>query len=337
VIRIALDAMGGDHAPATEVEGAALALERLPSDFQLQLVGSGAALEAELARHPGIDRARVVIVEAPEVIGMAERPLEAIRRKRKSSLVVGLGLQAEGRSNAFISAGNTGAILAASTVLLGLFVGVERATVGTMIPTVKGPVLLLDAGANVDCSPRELVGFAHLGSVYMRDLQGRESPKVGLLNVGEEEEKGTATVKEAHRLLAQDSRINYVGNIEGRDILGGHPRHGGLDVIVCDGFVGNVLLKFGESLVYLVRHVAEDAAPELWARPEIRSAFGILDYSQYGGAPLLGVKGVSIVCHGSSNPTAICSAIRVAQQSVEVGLTRHIGAEFAGDEADERS
>ncbi len=333
MIRIALDAMGGDHAPQTEIEGAARAVAELPANFILQLVGATARIEAELARHPELDRKRIEIVEAPEVIGMAERPLEAVRRKRKSSLVVGLGLQARQQSEGFISAGNTGAMLAASTVLLGLYEGVERATVGALIPTVHGAVLLLDAGANVDCSPRELVGFAHLGSVYMRDLQNRPRPKVGLLNVGEEEEKGTAVVKEAHRLLSQDARINYVGNVEGRDLLTGHPRQGPLDVVVCDGFVGNVVLKFGESLVALVRHVAQDNAPDLWGREGIQSAFRVLDYSQYGGAPLLGVRGVSIICHGSSNPTAIRNAIRVAVQSVEIGLARHIGAEFAESEA----
>jgi glycerol-3-phosphate acyltransferase PlsX len=332
VIRIALDAMGGDHAPRTEVEGAKLALQQLPPSFQLQLVGPTEQLEIELASHPDLDRSRLLVVEAPEVIGMAERPLEAVRRKRKSSLVVGLGLQARQASDAFISAGNTGAMLAASTVVLGLFDGVERATVGALIPTIHGAVLILDAGANLDCSAKELLGFAHLGSVYMRDLQNQPRPKVGLLNVGEEEEKGTAVIKEAHRLLSQDSRINYVGNVEGRDILTGHARHGPLDVVVCDGFVGNVVLKFGESLVGLVRHIAADNAPELWAREGVRSAFRVLDYSQYGGAPLLGVKGVSIICHGSSNPTAICNAIRVAVQSVDIGLVKHIGAEFAESE-----
>jgi glycerol-3-phosphate acyltransferase PlsX len=165
--------------------------------------------------------------------------------------------------------------------------------------------------------------------VYMRDVLSRPAPKVGLLNVGEEEEKGTATVKEAHRLFREDRRLNYVGNLEGRDILGGHPRHGRLDVVVCDGFVGNVVLKFYESVVLLIRHLAETGAPDMWERKEIRSAFRMLDYSQYGGAPLLGVKGVSIICHGSSNPNAIRHAIRVAVQSVEVGLAGHIGAEFA--------
>lgn len=337
MIRVALDAMGGDQAPRTEVDGMALALTELPPTFRLQLVGPRAALEPELARHPELDRGRIELVEASEVIGMAERPLQAVRRKRKSSLVVGISLQGSGGSDAFISAGNTGAILAASTVHLGLYDGVERATVGTLLPTVEGLVLMLDAGANVECSAKELVGFAHLGTVYMRDILSRPKPKVGLLNVGEEEEKGTATVKEAHRLLTQDTRINYVGNIEGRDILGGHPRHGRLDVVVCDGFVGNVLLKFSESLLFLVRHIAQEAAPDMWARKEIRAAFRSLDYSQYGGAPLLGVKGVSIICHGSSNPNAIRHAIRVAVQAVEVGLAQHIGAEFAEREAMEQA
>ena len=329
MIRVALDAMGSDQAPRTEVEGVALALRELPPGFRVQLVGRRAEVEAELARHPDLDRERLEIIDAPDVIGMEEKPLQAVRRKPKSSLVSGLGLVAKGSSDAFISAGNTGAILAASTVLLGLFEGVERATVATLLPTVEGPVLMLDAGANVDCSPRELVGFAHLGTVYMRDVMSRENPKVGLLNIGEEEEKGTATVKEAHQLLRQDKRLNYLGNLEGRDILGGHPRHGRFDVVVCDGFVGNIVLKFYESVMFLVRHLAEEGAPDMWERKEIRSAFRMLDYSQYGGAPLLGVKGVSIICHGSSNPNAIRHAIRVAVHSVEVQLTGHIGAEFA--------
>lgn len=337
MFRVALDAMGSDHAPRTEIEGVALALRELPPTFRVQLVGQSAGIETELGQYPDLDRSRLDIVEAPEVIGMAEPPLKAVRRKRKSSIVVGLGMEAEGKSDAFISAGNTGALLAASTMLLGLHGGVERAAVGTLLPTVEGPVLMLDAGANVDCSARELVGFAHLGTVYMRDIMSRPSPKVGLLNIGEEEEKGTALVKEAHQLLKKDSRLNYVGNIEGRDILGGHPKHGRLDVVVCDGFVGNIVLKFYESVMFLVRHLAQDGAPDMWDRKEIRAAFRMLDYSQYGGAPLLGVKGVSIICHGSSNANAIRHAIRVAVQSVEVDLVRHIGNEFAEREALEQA
>ena len=337
MIRVALDAMGSDQAPRTEIEGVALALRELPQAFRVQLVGQTAAIELELARHPDLDRSRVEIVEAPDVIGTAEKPLQAVRRKPKSSLVTGLGLVAQSKSDAFISAGNTGAMLAASTVLLGLYDGVERATVGTLLPTADGPVLMLDAGANVDCSAKELVGFAHLGTVYMRDIMNRPSPKVGLLNVGEEEEKGTAIVRDAQKLLRHEPHLNFIGNIEGRDILGGHPKHGRLDVVVCDGFVGNVVLKFYESVMYLVRHLAEEGAPDMWDRKEIRGAFRMLDYSQYGGAPLLGVKGVSIICHGSSNANAIRHAIRVAVQSVEVGLAHHIGAEFAERETAARA
>lgn len=327
MVRVALDAMGGDHAPSTEVEGAVRALAELPPNFAIQLVGQAAAVEAELAKYPDVDRTRIAVVDAPEVIGMAEKPLEAVRKKRKSSIVVGLGLQAAGQVQAFISAGNTGAVLAASTIVLGLHPGVERATVGTLLPTVEGPVLMLDAGANVECSARELVGFAYLGTLYVRDILGRPNPAVGLLNVGEEEGKGTAVVKEAHQALKQAAGINYVGNIEGRDILGGHQKLGRVDVVVCDGFVGNVVLKFYESVLGLVRHLAEREG--LWDRPEARKAFRMLDYSQYGGAPLLGVKGNSIICHGSSNANAILNAIRVAVQAAEIDLSQHIGAEFA--------
>ncbi|MCC7131934.1 MAG: phosphate acyltransferase PlsX [Gemmatimonadales bacterium] len=327
MVRVALDAMGGDHAPSTEVEGAVRALAELPPNFAIQLVGQAAAVEAELAKYPDVDRTRIAVVDAPEVIGMAEKPLEAVRKKRKSSIVVGLGLQAAGQVQAFISAGNTGAVLAASTIVLGLHPGVERATVGTLLPTVEGPVLMLDAGANVECSARELVGFAYLGTLYVRDILGRPNPAVGLLNVGEEEGKGTAVVKEAHQSLKQAAGINYVGNIEGRDILGGHQKLGRVDVVVCDGFVGNVVLKFYESVLGLVRHLAEREG--LWDRPEARKAFRMLDYSQYGGAPLLGVKGNSIICHGSSNANAILNAIRVAVQAAEIDLSQHIGAEFA--------
>ena len=192
-------------------------------------------------------------------------------------------------------------------------------------------MFLLDAGANLDCSPRELVGFAYLGTVYMQDIIDRPHPTVGLLNVGEEDEKGTAVIRQTHQLLKNADGLNYIGNIEGRDILGGHAKFGPVDVIVCDGFVGNIVLKFYESVLDLVRHLAEDAG--LWERPETRLAFHPLDYSQYGGAPLLGVKGNSIICHGSSNPNAITNAIRVAVQCVTVNLSRHIGVELAAHEA----
>src|SRR4051794_26705502 len=201
--------MGGDSAPQAEIAGALQALAAFPNTFSIQLVGRPETIEAELAKHPRADRARLEIKSAPEVIGMAEKPLAAVRSKRKSSIVIGLGLQKAGESDAFVSAGNTGAILAASTLLLGLHEGVERATVATLFPTASQPVLVLDGGANVDCSPRELVGFAYLGTVYMRDVLGRSSPTVGLLNVGEEEEKGNAISREAHTLLRRSPRLHY--------------------------------------------------------------------------------------------------------------------------------
>jgi glycerol-3-phosphate acyltransferase PlsX len=325
--------MGGDHAPQAEIAGALEALAAFPDKIVIQLVGRSDVIGSELAKHPQADRGRLEIHEATEVIGMGEKPLAAVRKKRKSSIVVGLTMHAEDRSDAFVSAGNTGAILAASTILLGLHDGVERATVATLFPTASQPVLVLDGGANVDCSARELVGFAYLGSVYMRDVQGRPSPTVGLLNVGEEEEKGNAVTREAHSLLKKSPRLHYLGNIEGRDIVAGHHKYGEVDVVVCDGFVGNVVLKFYESVGRLIVGLIKQRVPDLLARPELKDLFRVLDYSTYGGAPLLGVKGVSIICHGASPANAIKNAIRVAVQSVEANLSKHIGAEFAQREA----
>jgi len=332
VIRVAVDAMGGDTAPQAEIAGVVQALTALPGRFIVQLVGRSEVIKAELAKYPDVDHSRLEIHEAAEVIGMAEKPLAAVRKKPKSSIVVGLGLQKAGQSDAFVSAGNTGAILAASTILLGLHDGVERATVATLFPTGNQPVLVLDGGANVDCSARELVGFAYLGTVYMRDVLQHPSPTVGLLNVGEEEEKGNAITREAHNLLKRSPRLHYIGNIEGRDIVAGHHKYGVVDVVVCDGFVGNVVLKFYESVGRLFVGLVKQLVPDLLQRAELRELFRILDYSEYGGAPLLGVKGVSIICHGASPANAFKNAVRVAVQSVEADLSKHIGAEFAEGE-----
>src|SRR5574341_332787 len=192
--------MGTDHAPEPEVEGAALALADLPPTFQIQLIGRPDAVEPVLTRHQ-VDRSRLTVVEAPDVVGMGEKPLQAVRAKPESSIMVGLRLQKERKSDAFISAGNTGAVMAAATLLLRLHAGIERPAIGTLFPTARQPVLVLDAGANVDCDARELVGFAHLGTVYARDVLGRPNPAIGLLNIGEEDEKGNAVAKEAHQLL----------------------------------------------------------------------------------------------------------------------------------------
>jgi glycerol-3-phosphate acyltransferase PlsX len=328
VIRVAVDAMGGDHAPRAEVDGAVEALATLPDIVRIQLVGRPDAIEPELARYASLDRARIEVHPASDVIGMAEKPLAAVRKKPQSSLVVGLRLQQQGKSDAFLSAGNTGAVLAASTMILGLHPGVERATVATPFPTAQGAVVVLDAGANVDCSARELVNFAYLGTVYMQDVHGRPNPRVGLLNVGEEDEKGNAVAREAHQLLKNASGLNYIGNVEGRDILG-HMKHGPIDVIVCDGFVGNIVLKFYESAARLLIGIVQREAPEVLAREDFGRVLRFLDYSEYGGAPLLGVKGVTIMCHGSSSGNAIKNAIRVAVQAVQSHLDRHIDAQLA--------
>jgi glycerol-3-phosphate acyltransferase PlsX len=329
VIRIALDAMGSDNAPRVEVEGAVQALRELPPTFRIQLVGRTKDIEAAWRDVPGAERSRLDVIEAPDVVGMGEKPLAAVRSKPKSSIAVGLGLQKQGTSDAFISAGNTGAVMAAATLMLRLHAGVQRPAIGTLFPTAKHPVLVLDAGANVDCDPRELVGFAHLGSVYGRDVLGRPDASVGLLNIGEEDEKGNAVVKEAHQLLKTTPGIRYVGNVEGRDILRGEVRGQNIDVVVCDGFVGNVILKFYESVARLVLGMLKREAADVLERPDVKQIFKVLDYSEYGGAPLLGVKGATIICHGSSTPRAIRNAIRVAAQMVESNLSQHIGAEMA--------
>ena len=329
MIRIALDAMGGDNAPRVEVEGAAQALQELPPEFRVQLVGRTADIEAALSKHAGADRSRIDIVDAPEVVGMGEKPLAAIRGKPRSSIAVGLELQKKGNSDAFISAGNTGAVMAASTLLLRLHPGVQRAAIGALLPTATQPVLLLDAGANVDCDARELVGFAHLGHVYARDVLGRATPTVGLLNVGEEDEKGNAVTKEAHQLLKQTPGVKYVGNVEGREIPAGEARGQPLDVVACDGFVGNVVLKFYESAARVFVSLMKREVPEVLKLPGMANVLKVLDYATYGGAPLLGVRGVVIICHGSSPAKAIRNAIRVAVQSVKSHLSDDIAAEFA--------
>jgi glycerol-3-phosphate acyltransferase PlsX len=329
VIRVAVDAMGGDSAPQAEIEGVAAAIAQLPAAFVVQLVGQSSVIEAELAKHPDIDRSRIEIIEAPDVIGMGEKPLAAVRKKPNSSIVVGLKLQAAGRSDAFLSAGNTGAVLAASTVILGLHDGVERASVGAAFPTAERPVIVLDAGANVDCSARELVNFAYLGTVYARDVFGRPNPAVGLLNVGEEDEKGNGVAKEAHQLLKAAPGLNYVGNIEGRDILPGHPKHGTIDVVVCDGFVGNVVLKFYESAQKMLIGIMKRESPEVLKREDFGRVLKFLDWTEYGGGPLLGVKGIAVMCHGASTGNAIKHAIRVTVHSIEARLNEHIGAQFA--------
>lgn len=324
-VRIALDAMGGDQAPDVPVAGAVEALAELPPSTEILLVGQRAIVERALAGM-GASSERLRVVDAPEVVTMRDKPLAAVRGKPKSSIRVGIDLHKQGEADAFISAGNTGAVMAASTLVLGLHPGVDRPAIGTVLPTARDPVLLLDAGANVDCSPRELTGFAHIGAVYARDVLGRATPRVGLLSIGEEDEKGNNAVRDTNRMLRADERINFVGNVEGHDILTGK-----CDVVVCDGFVGNVVLKFSESMAHLFRDLLErEISGDVLQSDGMQRMFRVLDYAEYGGAPLLGVRGVSVICHGRSPARAFKNAIRVACQAVESQVSQHIAAEFAG-------
>jgi phosphate acyltransferase len=321
--RIALDAMGGDHAPQAPVAGALEALAELDSAHTIQLVGRREAVEAELGRlsvSPA-HRARLEIVDAPDVIEMTDKPTD-VRKKPNSSMMLGLKIQADGKSDAFVSAGNTGAQMAASMLALRLHAGLKRPAIATIFPTARKSVVVMDSGANVDCSADELVQFARLGSVYAEDLLGRTNPAVGLLSIGEEPEKGNAVTKEAHALLARTEGINFLGNVEGRDLPAGTSHHGDLDVVVCDGFVGNVVLKFYEAVAPLmIRMLVKEGIDEKTIKKALRS----IDYSEHGGAPLLGVKGVSIICHGRSTPAAIKNAVKAAVRAVDSRMNEHIG------------
>jgi glycerol-3-phosphate acyltransferase PlsX len=261
---------------------------------------------------------------------MGESPAQAIRRKPDSSIVVGLSLQKQGEVDAFISAGSTGAMMAGSLVILRPLPGVDRPAIATVIPTRTGHTLLIDAGANVDTRPTNLLQFAHLGSIYARDLMELANPRVGLLNIGEEPEKGDERSLEAFRLLSESPSLNFVGNIEGRDII-----EEKCDVLVCDGFAGNVLLKFYESVAAFIVGLVHSEAKVAKTQIDLSRITQFLDYTEYGGAPLLGVNGVSIICHGGSPPRAIVAAIRVAVQAVESNMVQHIQTRLARLSADQ--
>jgi glycerol-3-phosphate acyltransferase PlsX len=317
-VRIALDAMGTDRHPAVEVEGVVEALRELPADFDITLVGDRDRIEAELDRWPSVSTDRIAICHAPETIQPGEAAASIVRRKPASSIVLGLELQRDGIADAFISAGSTGAVMAASLFVLKRLPGVDRPAVATPLPTAGEPCLLIDAGANVDCKPSHLLQFARLGSIYVEDAWQRPRPRVGLLNIGEEPGKGDEVTVEAHRLLAA-SDLNFIGNVEGRDII-----RGACDVLVADGFVGNVLLKFYESVTAFFHGLLGERLRSAVPAATLDGIFHVFDYTEYGGAPLLGVNGISIICHGGSPPRAVRNAIRVARQAVETRMVGHI-------------
>jgi glycerol-3-phosphate acyltransferase PlsX len=312
MISIAVDAMGGDHAPSAVVDGAVAAARHLP--VKLALVGSTRIVAEALAQHPDWSSLGLEIVDASDVIGMTESPAAALRRKPGASIRVAADLVAQRRAGALVSAGHTGATVMAAYGSFGTIPGVDRPALAASIPTLARPAVLVDAGANVECRPHHLLQFAVMGSVYARVAYGTDRPRVGLLSVGEEETKGNDLTREAHRLL-KASPLNFIGNVEGRDIY-----RGSADVIVCDGFTGNVVLKTSEGLVDTVEQLLGDElrgtfssqVGYLLSRRAYRRFRRRVDYSEYGGAPLLGVAGLAIIAHGRSSAKAIRNAIAMA-------------------------
>ena len=322
-MRIALDAMGTDRAPGPEVRGALDAVARLGSDVEIVLVGDREVLENELVAHPRT-RGRITISHAPDRVRPDDPPATVMRRRPDSSVVRGLRLHRKGEVDAFVSAGPTGAVMSAALFSLKRIPGVERPAIATLVPTVKGQCLLLDSGANLECKPKHLVQFAHMGVGYVRRALGHENPAVGLLNVGEEPRSGGEVLRETFRRLSTDGSLDFVGNVEGRDLVTAT-----CDVVICDGFVGNVLLKFYESVASVLFRLLKDPVPGAWDNDDrLDRVFKVLDYAEVGGAPLLGVRGVPIICHGGSSPKAIRNALRVAARAVRSGVVRHSAREF---------
>jgi glycerol-3-phosphate acyltransferase PlsX len=332
-MRVALDAMGGDNAPVVTVGGAIDALRYYPRLEHLYLVGDESVLAGECAKQGlRLGDPRVSIVHAAETIGMAEPGAKAVRRKKQSSINIAMEMVKEGRAQAFVSAGNTGAAVASATLKLRTLTGVDRAGIATAIPNEHGLCHILDAGANPDAKPEHLVAYAIMGTAFSRNVLGVRNPRIGLMSNGEEDEKGTAFTKEAFKLLKRTPGIQFIGNVEGRDLFEAQ-----LDVVLCDGFVGNIMLKTVEATAKAVSK---------WLKAEIKGnplrlcgavlangAFKALkeksSYETYGGSPLLGVNGVVIIAHGSSTALAVRNAIRVAMETVENRVNQRIEESLA--------
>jgi glycerol-3-phosphate acyltransferase PlsX len=324
MITIAVDAMGGDNCPKPEVEGAILAAKSL--NIKVILVGKKEVLTKELDRHSGWKNLPIEIQHASEVITMADSAGRALRSKKDSSIRVAARLVREGVAQGVVSAGNTGAVMATTKMVQGMLPGVDRPALASAFPTLNGnPAVMVDVGANVDCNPKMLAQFAVMGEIYSRVIFRTENPRVGILSIGEEEHKGNQLTHDATELL-KTLNLNFIGNVEGRDVYTGT-----VDVIVCDGFVGNVALKVSEGLVEVIREMLRESMRKslsrqmgaLLAKGAFQEFKKRVDYTEYGGAPLLGLKGICIICHGRSNAKAMKNAIRVA-------------AEFAAEQTNER-
>ena len=323
-MKIVVDAMGGDHAPEATVEGAVLAAREY--ETEIILTGLSDLIHPILDRFDPDHNLPIEVVHADEVVEMHDLPGKVLRSKRKSSMKIGLDKLKDGTALAFVSAGNTGAVLAYSTVILRPLKGVDRPAIAIQLPTLKGNAILLDAGANVDCKVTQLFQFGIMGHVFAEYILGKENPRVGLLSIGEEDGKGNEIVKEVFQML-KASHINFIGNIEGKEVY-----RGNADVIVCDGFTGNIALKISESLAAMIGTNLKRMFQSNWAsklsylllKPQLDEFKKKVDYSETGGAPLLGVNGVVIIAHGSSSPKAIKNAIHRACELCEKNINEHI-------------
>lgn len=333
---IAIDAMGGDHAPDAIVMGALDALRRF-DDIKILLAGPRAKLEALIADAADV-KDRIEILEADEVIGMDESPMLAVRKKVNSSLVQAMLAVRDKRAGAVVSAGSTGAVLAGGMLRIGRIRGIERPALAPVLPGEKKPFMLIDSGANVDCQPKYLVQFGLMGNVYMKNVQGVQDPAVGLVNIGAEAEKGNKLTKETYELMQKQTSYRFAGNAEARDIPSGE-----YDVVVADGFAGNVILKYTEGLAKTMMHMLKDGMMSstrtkmgaLLAKPAFKVLKDKLDYNKQGGAPLLGVEGAVVKAHGSSGQEAICNAIRQARIMLEQDVVGKIKEGLAGLGEDE--
>jgi glycerol-3-phosphate acyltransferase PlsX len=332
MIKIAVDSMGSDNSPFSEVEGAVQAAKAF--DVHVILVGKESLISPLLAEAGGSDLS-IEIRNATQVIAMDESPTAALRKKRDSSIRVAAELVREKVASGLVSAGNTGAVMATSKMVFGSVPGVDRPALATVLPTLAGHAVLLDVGANISCKPHHLVQFAVMGHLFSKKIVGISSPRVGLMSVGEEESKGNELTKEVHKVLKQ-LHLNFIGNVEGRDIYNGRA-----DVIVCDGFTGNVALKTSEGLIEAVLKLLKEELSRnlqakmgaLLSKQSFKRFKKRLDYSEYGGAPLLGLRGVSIICHGRSSSNAIKNAIRVAKEFAENQVNVKLEAELSQVEA----